>query len=597
MIVFLNCYEEMATGMRMLAALAQEKGFAVHILVLRGYHVTVSDRLDEKNESMHVCVNGTFHVNPNRTRPFSLGELELVREKLRGFNPELVCISTRSANDAVIPSVLRAAHEACPQAPIICGGYGPTYAPEYYLRNGADIVLRGEGEIAFSVLLDNLRTGRTLRQTPNACYLDEGKLVQLPMAAPLHDITHLPSPLVGDDVVTFIDTTAKDGKQKAEAYAQERDPAFDRATFDILIGRGCIGRCAYCAAPVLGGYYAAEGHCIPKYRRRDYEQVLRELEQVRAHGVRRVFFKDEYLVDQPGRLAEFFRQYRKRIDLPFRANLHPEQLLRHPALLESVLDADMYGYTIGFEAGNEAMARDVYGRPHSFDVLKRLAHLLFNQFVSLQYHFVSGTSLNTEKEFQAKCELMAALPYDPAMPGRTLCMDFQFFPQPLSRLSQKLGEGTMFRLPVREWAVRALRAQLRHFATEEEICQAEDELGRVKDGVAFLQQRSRELRAARAGAHYRRFAREMAGRDVLVMGEATPDYAAQGHLLAESRIVGRIAFPGHAASAGRMDADRIAAEYGEQMPVILFGGAYHRFPRYLRRRTRLKNPLYGVLLP
>lgn len=596
MIVFLNCYEEMATGMRMLAALAREKGFAVHIIVLRGYHVAVSDRLDESNESMHVCVNGTFHVNPNRMRPFSPGELELVREKLRGFNPELVCISTRSANDAVIPSVLRAAREACPQAPIICGGYGPTYAPEHYLRNGADMVLRGEGEVAFSVLLDNLRAGRALRQTPNACYLDAGKLVQLPMAAPLRDITHLPSPLVGNDVVTFIDTAAKDGGQEAEPCAQERDPAFDRATFDILIGRGCIGRCSYCAAPVLGGYYAAEGHCIPKYRRRDYEQVLRELEQVRAHGVRRVFFKDEYMVDQPARLAEFFHQYRKRIDLPFRANLHPEQLLRHPVLLESVLDADMYGYTIGFEAGNEAMARGIYDRPHSFAALKSLADLLFDQFVSLQYHFVSGTTLNTEEEFQAKCKLIASPPYDPVMPGRTLLMDFQFFPQPLSRLSQKLDEGKIARLPVREWAVRALRAQLRHFATKEEICQTEDGLGRADDGVAFLLQRSRELRMLRRKEHYARLARELAGRDILVMGEATPDYAAQTHLLADSHIVGRIAFPGHTASAGRMVADRIATEYGAQMPVILFGEAFRRFPRHLRRRTRIKNPLYGVLL-
>ena len=88
----------------------------------------------------------------------------------------------------------------------------------------------------------------------------------------------------------------------------------------------------------------------------------------------------------------------------------------------------------------------------------------------------------------------------------------------------------------------------------------------------------------------------MAGKDVLVMGEATPDYAARSHLLADSRIVGRIVFPGHAADAGRIDAARIAAEYAPSTPIIMFGGSFYRFARQLRRRYHLPNPICGVLI-
>ncbi|MCH5276832.1 MAG: cobalamin-dependent protein [Desulfovibrionaceae bacterium] len=590
MIVFINCYEEMATGMRILAAMAREKGFAVHICVVQGYSVVTKDTLDESTTSMHICVNGTFHVNQLRGRPFSAGELTSLQTKLQQLNPELICISTRSANDDIMPDMLRCIRDTCPGVPIICGGYGPTYAPEHYLRHGADMVLRGEGEISFAALLDSLPLQSPLlsppHHIPNACYLDNGNMARTPMAAPLRDISALPSPLTGDAVTTFIHDDS----------VEERDPAFDDTTFYILTGRGCIGACAYCAAPVLGGMYKKEGHILPRYRRRSDEQVLRELEQARAQGVQRIFFKDEYLVDEPRRLTAFFRQYQERIGLPFRANLHHEQLLRHPELLDAALDAGMYGYSIGFQAGMERMARHVYGRPHRFTDFMTLAQILFEQFVVIQFHFVSGTSLNSDEEFEAKCALMASLPYDPVAPWRTLCMDFQFFPQPLSRLTQNLDGGKLQRLPVRTWAGLALRAQLRHFATEEEIRQTEEEISQLarEREVDFLQTRSRELRAKRLEEYCGALARDMAGRDVLVMGEATPDYAARCQLLADSRIVGRIAFPGHAAETGRIDASRIAGDYDPSMPIIMFGSSYSRFARHLRRQYRVGNPLYGV---
>lgn len=581
MIVFINCYEEMATGMRMLAAMAQEKGFAAHICVVHGYTVATTDTIDENNTSMHVCVNGAFHVNTVKARPLSPAELGSLQKKLRHLNPELICISTRSANDSIMPAMLRCIREACPGVPIACGGYGPTYDPEHYLRHGVDIVLRGEGEVSFAALLDNLRQKRPLHHTPNACRLDNGRMVCTPLAAPLRDISALPSPLTGDDVTTFIHDDS----------LEERDPAFDDKTFYILTGRGCIGACSYCAAPVLGNVYRKEGHILPRYRRRKDEQVLRELEKAKEQGVERIFFKDEYLVDEPQRLAAFFRQYQERIGLPFRANLHSEQLLRHPELLDAALDAGMYGYSIGFQAGTESMARDIYGRPHRFADFMTLGNILFDQFVSLQFHFVSGTSLNTDEEFEAKCRLIASLPYDPVAPWRTLCMDFQFFPQPLSHLSQNLSQGKLRRLPARTWAVLALRAQLRHFATEEEIRQIEEEMPQERE---FLQQRSRELRARRLQEYYCRLGRDMAGRELLVMGEATPDYAAQRQLLADSRIVGRIVFPGHVADAGRIDASRIAEEYDASTPIIMFGASFYRFARQLRRQYRVRNPIYGV---
>lgn len=588
MIVFINCYEEMATGMRMLAAQAHNEGFPVHIIILHGYTISISKQLNSADDTMHVCINSSFHSHPCRLRQFTAEELNLLREELLRLGPELICISTRSANDGLMPGLLQSIREACPGIPIACGGYGPTYAPEFYLRSGADVVLRGEGEVAFPELLDNLRQKRPLQHCPNASYLDQGHLVSRPLTPPLRNIENLPSPLTGDNLVTFI---TKD--EQGHACALRHDPAFDKATFNILIGRGCIGQCSYCAAPVLRMQYAKEGHMLPRYRRRSYEQVLEELEEAKAHGVKRIFIKDEYLVDSPEKLTDFFLQYKERIALPFRANLHSDQLLRSQNLREAALDAGLYSYTIGFQAGTESMARQLYNRPHSFTVLKELARLLSEQFVSVQYHFVSGTTLNSPEEFQAKCQLLSSLPYSPQAPSLTLAMDFQFFPQPLSCLSQQIGEKHLQRLPLQEWAALALRAQLRHFAAEEDCLQAEEEALAQQDPIAFLQQRSMELRIQAQEKHYQAMARQLAGRDILVMGEATPVFEQRKHVLSGSRIAGFVAFPGRTA-AGRLDVEDIAAHWDASTPIILFDTAFYRFARMLRRRYRLKNPIFAA---
>lgn len=591
LVVFINCYEEMATGMRLLAALAKDKGFDVHIIVLRGYKVKISGELDEQGNGMHILVNGEIRSNPLRSRQFTPTELEFLRIKLEELKPELVCVSTRSANDSIMPGLLQAIKEAAPEVPLVCGGYGPTYAPELYLRNGADVVVRGEGELAFATLLDNLKEGKNLKECPGACHLEADGLACKPMAAPLADISHLPSPLVGDKFVTFIDEDAS-----GKTVMQERDPAYDNKIFCVLVGRGCIGRCSYCAAPVQKRMYEEEGHFLPAYRRRSYEQVLHELEKARDNGIKKIIFKDEYLVDDPATLTEFFRSYKERIALPFRANLHFGQLLKNPDLLKAVLDAGLENLVLGFQAGSEEMARKVYGRPHSFDDLIMLAGMLYADYVPVQYHFVSGTSLNTEEEFASKCRLISRLPFDPLLPWRTELFDFQFYPQPGSRLTMDIGEGRLLRKPVREWGENALTAQLFHVAPFERALYIWEEAKKQGDKFSFLLHQTRTLRKQAWEMAWQALLQRISGHKLLIMGEATGDFLKlQADLKSHGvQIAAKIGFPGFPLSDGRTAPEKITENFETDIPILFFGIAAYRFIRVLKRYHGLKNPLYGV---
>lgn len=66
------------------------------------------------------------------------------------------------------------------------------------------------------------------------------------------------------------------------------------------------------------------------------------------------------------------------------------------------------------------------------------------------------TLVNCYEEFAAKCELIRSLPFDPAGLWRNLVMDFQFFPQPLSKLSALMQEQGLRRLSAHEWAQNAM---------------------------------------------------------------------------------------------------------------------------------------------
>lgn len=581
----------MATGMRLLAAMARKSGYDVHVIVVRGYAVQISGELDETNASMHILVNGEIHVNPLRTRSFTRDELNLLRTRLHELNPDMVCVSTRSANDPIMPDILATIREAVPGAPLICGGYGPTYAPEHYLRSGADLVLRGEGELSFMALLDNFKNNTPLTATPNACYLRDNALQCNPMAPPLKDICSLPSPLVGDCFVSYIDTDGND-----TPVIRKYDPAYDNSTFCILVGRGCIGKCSYCAAPVQKEMYAEEGHILPSYRRRSYTQVFEELEAAKEKGIKSVFFKDEYLVDEPHRLTAFFQEYKRRIDLPFKANLHFGQLLRSRELLDAVLDAGIMSLTLGFQAGCEEMAKKIYGRPHDFADLKKLAGILHRDHVPVQYHFVSGTNLNTSEEFVDKCALISSLPYNALLPWTTVLFDFQFFPQPKSQMTRQIHAGTLERLPVQDWALQALRAQLYHFASADDAVEAWESAQLDNDPVKFLIKKSEQLRKKAWSCAFDQLIETLAGKEIIVMGEATSDFVELSPYFINARIktIAYAGFPGYKLENGRIDPDCISSNYDPGIPLVFFGTAAYKFMGSTKRRYALKNPMYGI---
>ena len=75
---------------------------------------------------------------------------------IAAHNPDVVGVSTYIWNAAKLPGLLKLLREQLPKSVFVLGGPEASYNADYWLENGADYVMHGEGERQFPVFLDEL---------------------------------------------------------------------------------------------------------------------------------------------------------------------------------------------------------------------------------------------------------------------------------------------------------------------------------------------------------------------------------------------------------------------------------------------------------
>ncbi len=194
-------------------------------------------------------------------------EDEPISEIVRRFKPELVGIT---ANTPQVKSAWRTAQEikAVLDVPIVLGGPHVSVLPAESVQHPeVDVVVRGEGEVAWLKLSEIIATGVTARQLldPQTHLLDsvmgisyvttDGHEQHNPDQPPIADLDTLPFP-----AYHFF---------KMERYTSLQ-PATDTVdgskSFSLMTSRGCPYRCTFCSQSIMP----------VKWRARSPENVLAE---------------------------------------------------------------------------------------------------------------------------------------------------------------------------------------------------------------------------------------------------------------------------------------------------------------------------------
>lgn len=276
----------------------------------------------------------------------------LLKARIARFRPEVIGISVRNVDNqhmAETRFLLEPVRDtiawcrACSRATIVVGGAGFSIFPEAalsYLQ--ADLGICGEGEAAFTMLLEALERGEPLAHIPGLCLPGATVLKESLLRAPLEALP-LPDPLLW---------TVPDG-----AGADLWIPFQTR--------RGCPMACSYCSTPALEG---------TRIRQHPIDAVIAGIAGHVAAGFRNFYFVDntfnlpaQYATDLCRALAQ------AGLGVSWRCILYPgvigEELVRWMAR------AGCVEVSLGFESGSPGILRNL-NKKYDNDEVRAASELL-----------------------------------------------------------------------------------------------------------------------------------------------------------------------------------------------------------------------------
>ena len=214
------------------------------------------------------------NVDPHHS--VAVADLILVQSRVREtiealvarHRPDLVGLSVMTFQRRTAQKVARLVRLLRPSATIVVGGYDPSLAPEAYGGPDwdADVIVRGEGEIAFRELVRALERGERLDGIAGVSFRDASGVMR-----------HAPDRPV-DGLAGTIRPPAR-GARVLRGYTM-----LGRQADVVETSRGCTFDCSFCSIIEMRGR---------NFHRFAIERVIADIADARAHGARTIFLVDD----------------------------------------------------------------------------------------------------------------------------------------------------------------------------------------------------------------------------------------------------------------------------------------------------------------
>lgn len=228
--------------------------------------------------------------------------------------------------------------ESMPWVVTIMGGPHATFVPEVIYNDGIDVVCRGEGENALLELADHVKNKTDYSHVSNLWVKSGEKIFKNEVAPLIENIDELP---FGD-------------RSHYNRYPILRDKK-ERA---IMFGRGCPHDCTFCFNSSLKDMYKGKGRYI---RRRSIENVIKELEGLKKkYFVQQISFEDDTFLDDKDWILEFLKEYKTKINIPYRCNTRFDTLTDDVVLM--LKSTGCFLIALGVESGSERIREQVFNK-------------------------------------------------------------------------------------------------------------------------------------------------------------------------------------------------------------------------------------------
>jgi radical SAM superfamily enzyme YgiQ (UPF0313 family) len=285
-----------------------------------------------------------------------------------------------------------------PEIIIAVGGPHPTYAHEHTIRKkDIDFLCRGEGEIAILEIID----------------LIEGRRSDLPPGVYRMNGTVIEGSGFGSLVGKMDDLPYPD---KSDYY--EKVPN-GRSVYTAASGRGCYNSCTFCNSPTMRTHYSDEGFQF--MRRRTVEDIVAEIALAKeAYNPRMVWFCDDVFIYNWRYMAEFAKQYKEHVGIPFGCSTIPNFF--NEEVIDALVDAGLSNVEVGVQSLNPETRLSVFGRKESNEQFTAFVQMLRKRGVYVNTDHIINPWDSRENLKQQ------VLQYSEARPSFINVFHLQYFP-------------------------------------------------------------------------------------------------------------------------------------------------------------------------
>ncbi len=358
------------TGLKYVAASARAHGHDVRILFLPGY---LEAYLDPKIDNF-------------------IGD----------YKPDLIGISLMSIEFYPAKNLTRLLREKF-DIPLVWGGVHAIIRPEECIKY-ADYVCTGEGEHCTVALLEHLRvTGRRIPPAIAGIWTNyDGKITRQPAAQPETNLDRLPfQEYLPGYFYGFHNNGIHNFSENQRLFRQY---ALYGGTCHMMITtRGCPFHCSYCGNSFLMSVY---GRTV---RERSVGNVIDEMvEVIKNPFILYINFQDDcFFTHSEEWVAEFCRQYKKHVRLPFIVRVIPTMMNRKKLFM--LRDAGLCWIVMGIQSGSDRVNFEIFNRNIRFQSVKRAADIIAETRAAAFYEMIVDNPYETEEERMETVSAMATL--------------------------------------------------------------------------------------------------------------------------------------------------------------------------------------------
>jgi radical SAM superfamily enzyme YgiQ (UPF0313 family) len=272
-----------------------------------------------------------------------------------------------------------------PRSKIVVGGIHATAMPEELLRDeNFDYVIRGEGEVPFTALLD----GEPVDSIGGLSYRGNNPLQPYQhndMAEPIENLDALPTPAY--HLLPF------------EAYKPAIGAYRRLPSVNMTMTRGCPGKCTFCNSAETA------------LRTRSAEHLVDEIQQLQAtYGIREVSFYDDTFTIYKQNVIQLCDLIIERgIDLTWSCFARTDCV--SPGLLKKMKAAGCHQILFGLESADPGILESIR-KPIDIDLTRKAVRMVQDARIDVRAAFMFGNPGETIETMQRTIDFAVSLDPD-----------------------------------------------------------------------------------------------------------------------------------------------------------------------------------------